>query len=50
MLQQWTSLDILGLAGANINSPSNAILLSADNHYWFGDFSLWFEAVRGSFS
>ncbi|KAJ6600191.1 hypothetical protein B0H10DRAFT_2441155 [Mycena sp. CBHHK59/15] len=43
MLQSWTNLDLGKLVGSNINSPTNAIFMTADEHYSFGRFRFYLD-------
>ncbi|KAJ6621954.1 hypothetical protein B0H10DRAFT_2214770 [Mycena sp. CBHHK59/15] len=43
MLQSWTNLDLRKLVGSDINSPTNAIFMSADEHYSFGRFHFYLD-------
>ncbi|KAF8873784.1 hypothetical protein BD779DRAFT_1451444, partial [Infundibulicybe gibba] len=43
MLMSWTNIDIKKLAGTGINSPENAIFMTADEYFSFGQFQLYFD-------
>jgi hypothetical protein len=38
MLQSWTRIDFEALVGQEINSPTNAIYMTIDEHIKFGQF------------
>ena len=38
MLRSWTEIDVTKLAGSNINSPENAILMTSNEDKQFGRF------------
>ena len=48
MLRSWTRIDFETLIGSKINSPTNAIYMSKQEHFLFGrfDFYLDKDAVR----
>ena len=43
MLQSWTQIDFKTLVGPNINSPTNAIYMSSEEHRIFGRFRFYLD-------
>ncbi len=48
MLRSWTQIDLEGLIGSNINSPTTAIYMTRNERAHFGSFRFYLdkEAVR----
>jgi hypothetical protein len=43
MLQSWTNVDFRKLVGSKINSPANAIFMTAEEHHSFGRFRFYLD-------
>ncbi|CAK5279108.1 unnamed protein product [Mycena citricolor] len=43
MLQSWTNLDLRKILGSKINSPANAIFMTAEEHHSFGRFRFYLD-------
>ncbi|KAK6974789.1 hypothetical protein R3P38DRAFT_3131507 [Favolaschia claudopus] len=43
ILQSWTQLDLAGLRGDNITSPSNGIYMTSDDHDTFGAYKFYLD-------
>ena len=43
MLQSWTQIDIKEVVESNINSPTNALYMTNDEHRAFGHFRFYLD-------
>ncbi len=43
MLQSWTQIDIKEVVGSNINSPTNALYMTNNEHLAFGHFRFYLD-------
>ncbi|KAI9453266.1 hypothetical protein BJY52DRAFT_1290012 [Lactarius psammicola] len=48
MLLSWTQIDFKTLVGPNINSPSNSIYMTTEEHATFGNFEFYLDKEADS--